>query len=112
MAKASFIHCFAFITRLGSIVMRGLTAPGPINEHAFGVCIATWIGFQRQDFCASRRVRTNFYILAIARFCPAPHFDGVELEHVNLRSGYTSVEEIPGDFPEKKPRRAKRLGSH
>jgi hypothetical protein len=111
-AKASFIHPFEFITRFCSVVMRDLTAPDSIDEHALGVCVATRIGFKREESRAASVVRANFNVFAVERLVRAPHFDGIEFEHVNRRSGYASEEEIPGDFPKKKPRRAERLGSH
>jgi hypothetical protein len=32
-------------------------------------------------------IRANFNVFAVARFACPPHFDGIQLEHVNFRSG-------------------------
>ena len=95
MAKASFSHFCAFITRFGSVFKRGLTAPGSLKEYAVGVCLAARVAFDREVLRTASGVSTNPNSFVIARFACAPDFDGKELEHVNLRSGYASGEEIP-----------------
>ena len=106
MAKTSFIHPFAFITRFASGVMSG-TVPGSIDEHAY-VCLTAWISFDRHELRTARGIRANPNNIVVSRFVRAPHFDGIKLQHVSLRSGYASGEEIPGAAPQRKnPRRAR-----
>ena len=76
--------------RFGSLVVGG-TVAGSIDEHA-------------------SRVHCS-WIASIAR--SAPHFDGLKLEHVNLRLR-DGREQMPGAHPKKKgpPRQVPRTANH